>query len=102
MKKKMRLTYMTVQRMAIVESLFVLSLFVAGVVFLGHQTKPVMEIPKNEMHVIPPALQKKLALQPKLASFSATIRVPILLYHYIEYVQDKKDKFRQSLNINPN
>lgn len=32
---------------------------------------------------------------------SMSIRVPILLYHYIEYVQDKKDTIRISLNITP-
>lgn len=30
-----------------------------------------------------------------------SIRVPILLYHYVEYVQDKGDTIRQSLNITP-
>ena len=35
-------------------------------------------------------------------STSAEFRVPILMYHYVEYVQDKKDAIRQSLNINPN
>lgn len=30
-----------------------------------------------------------------------TVRVPILIYHYVEYVADKKDKIRQSLNVPP-
>lgn len=30
-----------------------------------------------------------------------TLRVPILMYHYVEYVQDKGDTIRQSLNITP-
>ncbi|MDP3733131.1 MAG: polysaccharide deacetylase family protein, partial [Candidatus Daviesbacteria bacterium] len=29
------------------------------------------------------------------------VRVPILLYHYVEYVKDKKDTIRKSLNIEP-
>ncbi|HKC14935.1 MAG TPA: polysaccharide deacetylase family protein [Patescibacteria group bacterium] len=29
------------------------------------------------------------------------IRVPVLMYHYVEYVQDKNDTTRQSLNIPP-
>lgn len=37
----------------------------------------------------------------KVASISGTIRVPILMYHYVEYVQDKGDKIRISLNIPP-
>ena len=28
--------------------------------------------------------------------------MPILFYHYVEYVTDKRDTVRQSLNINPN
>lgn len=30
------------------------------------------------------------------------LRVPILLYHYVEYIKDEKDTIRKSLNINPN
>ncbi len=37
----------------------------------------------------------------KIASISGTIRVPILMYHYIEYVQDRRDTIRISLNITP-
>ncbi len=35
------------------------------------------------------------------ASVSATVRVPILMYHYIEYLRDKNDKKRISLNTTP-
>ncbi len=35
------------------------------------------------------------------ASPSATFRVPIVLYHYVEYVKDKGDTIRQSLDIVP-
>lgn len=35
------------------------------------------------------------------ATISATIRVPIVMYHYVEYVQDKNDKLRISLNTTP-
>ncbi len=35
------------------------------------------------------------------ASNSASLRVPILMYHYVEYVKDSKDTMRQSLNITP-
>jgi len=30
-----------------------------------------------------------------------SVRVPILIYHYVEYVKDKNDTFRQKLNIPP-
>src|SRR5258708_2666314 len=33
---------------------------------------------------------------------SISVKVPIFLYHYVEYVQDIKDKGRISLNIPPN
>ena len=29
------------------------------------------------------------------------VKVPILMYHYVEYVQDRNDTIRQSMNINP-
>lgn len=32
---------------------------------------------------------------------AVSLRVPILMYHYVEYVEDKNDTIRQSLNINP-
>lgn len=56
-----------------------------------------VENEKSEAKVIPPDVKK--TIQP--ASSSATFRVPILMYHYIEYVQDKKDTIRQSLDTTP-
>ncbi|MCL5435638.1 MAG: polysaccharide deacetylase family protein [Patescibacteria group bacterium] len=32
---------------------------------------------------------------------SAGIKLPILLYHYVEHVQDKNDVLRQRMNVNP-
>ncbi len=66
------------------------------------QTKPLPETEKNVMKKIPPDVQKEIAKQPQVASLSATLHVPILMYHYVEYVQNKKDKERQLLNVNPN
>jgi len=48
-----------------------------------------------------PTRQKVAASNVAVASISGTIRVPILMYHYIEYVQDERDKIRISLNITP-
>jgi peptidoglycan/xylan/chitin deacetylase (PgdA/CDA1 family) len=59
--------------------------------------KPVVESQKTEMKKLPPAMQKKL----ETASPSATFRVPIFLYHYVEYVRDKRDTIRQKLDITP-
>jgi len=61
------------------------------------KTKAVIDSKKTEMKSIPPEIKKQIAT----ASPSATFRVPILLYHYVEYVKDKRDTIRQSLNINP-
>lgn len=52
---------------------------------------------KTEAKAIPPDVKKNL--MPTTAE--ATFRVPILMYHYVEYVQDKKDTIRQSLDIIP-
>lgn len=30
-----------------------------------------------------------------------TLQIPILMYHYVEYVTDKNDTFRESMNIKP-
>ncbi len=47
--------------------------------------------------VVPPGGIKKLPT----ASSATTFRIPILLYHYVEYVKDPKDTIRQSLNVIP-
>src|SRR6266702_263609 len=54
---------------------------------------PVIETKKSMVKVLPPEVKKQL----KTASPSATFRVPILLYHYVEYVQDQKDTLRKEL-----
>lgn len=44
-------------------------------------------------------LSKMLSVQPVLPT--ANIHVPILVYHYVEFVRDPKDTIRKSLNIIP-
>ena len=63
--------------------------------------KPVEETPKSMVKKIPPDVKKEYVKQKAIASISAVLRVPILLYHYVEYVQDKRDTIRQSLDIVP-
>jgi len=66
--------------------------------YVSHESiKPVVESAKTDMKKLPAEVKKQLSF----ASPSATFKVPILMYHYIEYVQDKRDTIRQSLNINP-
>lgn len=74
-----------------------LLLLLGLVAFFILQFKPVKETPKGEVKNLPKDIKK---FQTN-ATFSATFRIPILMYHYVENVQDRKDKFRISLNIPP-
>lgn len=47
--------------------------------------------------VLPPEIKQQL----KNSVPSATIRIPILMYHYVEYVKDPGDTIRKSLDIVP-
>jgi peptidoglycan/xylan/chitin deacetylase (PgdA/CDA1 family) len=60
-------------------------------------TSPMAEDEAHMMKKIPPKIEKIY----KTASISATLRVPILMYHYVEVVKDKRDTIRQSLDILP-
>lgn len=81
--------------------LFCILVFLIGVLFvvdyIRTSGRPVVESPRTELKEVPSEVKKRLHHVPK----AATLRVPILMYHYVEYVQDTKDKMRQSLNINP-
>jgi len=59
-------------------------------------TKPAIETKK-----IPQDIKKTINAQ-TVASPAATLKIPILMYHYVEYVKDKKDTERQKLDVNPN
>lgn len=72
-----------------------LALLVCGVIYLIFQFKPTLET--REVNKIPTGVAHKFPKPP----LTQSIRVPILLYHYVEYVQDKSDTIRQSLNIQP-
>lgn len=69
----------------------------ALVLMLYFQFKPTVETRHSEQKKVPVTIQRSF---PKLP-LSQSIRVPILLYHYVEYVADKRDTIRQSLNIQP-
>ncbi len=78
-------------------AVFVVAFFLYRFIFF--QLRPVLETPKTEMAKIPPTIVNKFK---KESQAHVTFRVPILMYHYVEYVQDKKDTIRQALDINPN
>lgn len=63
---------------------------------------PVIEN-RHDMTTPPPEMERILgaATSKKNPADTVSVRVPILMYHYIEYVQDAGDKIRISLNIPP-
>lgn len=74
----------------------VIAIILGFIAWKGFISRYVLETQKTEIKKLPPEIERKL----QSASISA-IRVPILMYHYVEYVQDKGDTIRQSLNIIP-
>ena len=61
-----------------------------------YQIKPVIETPKSENKIIPVEVGKNLE-----PDKNVSYNVPILMYHYVEYVTDTRDTFRKSMNIEP-
>jgi peptidoglycan/xylan/chitin deacetylase (PgdA/CDA1 family) len=90
----------------IITGIAVLAIIIVGIIAIRNymynqqQSKiihPVLETKKTEAKDLPEDLKKQL----KIASSTATLRVPILLYHYVEIVQNPKDTMRIELNIQP-
>ncbi len=75
-----------------------------GIIFLVKKNQPEkqevrinLEDPYYEdIDLNPPA-----SIVKKKKGNSQTLRVPVIMYHYVEYVKDKGDTIRQSLNIEP-
>ena len=65
--------------------------------FLYFQFKPTIETRTSQVRSIPPEVSRSFPKPP----LSQSVRVPILLYHYVENVSDKRDTMRVSLNIPP-
>jgi peptidoglycan/xylan/chitin deacetylase (PgdA/CDA1 family) len=55
---------------------------------------------KETPTLTPPDVREVLGITAE-STKSATLRIPILMYHYIEHVQDPNDTFREMLNIHP-
>lgn len=95
-------TWSTRQIFKLVTLLEIVLLLAAAIVIISNhkkqeQMKLALETPKTEEKKLPPDIRKKLlAVTP-----APPVRVPILLYHYVEYVADKKDTFRQQMNTPP-
>src|SRR5690348_13373032 len=82
------------------KSKFVVLFFLVSAFFLlysafNYQVKPVKETSISEQRRIPEGIRTKLKNPTQI------YRVPVLMYHYVEYVEDKNDTTRQSLNIEP-
>ena len=79
--------------------LFLAFLLIVAVSFrktIQNEIKAIIETPRSETKKIPPEVSRNL--DPR---YSPKYKVPILLYHYVEYVTDEKDTIRKSLNIEP-
>ncbi len=80
-------------------------IFLFGLVLFGEYEvlqRPVPAMVRKTLKTVPPDVKKTIVKEQKTATISATLHIPILMYHYVEYVQDKKDTERQELNVNPN
>ena len=82
-----------------VKLLLILILIVAAPLLIYHSRR--VPEPGSDVRVtkVPEDVKKVLGTTP--IENNINVRIPILLYHYVEYVQDKKDTIRQSLNIPP-
>lgn len=90
--------------LGIITGITVLVIFILIVFILEHyqkpqmrETTPVLETNRTMIKKLPEAIKKQLIT----ASPSATFRVPILMYHYVENIQNPKDRLRVELNVPP-
>lgn len=51
--------------------------------------------------ILPPPSNEMACYIKRLNIFQQKMHIPILMYHYVEYVQDPNDKKRQLMNIEP-
>jgi len=84
------------KRVSLFACLLLVGLFIAGQ-FIAEERKPVVETEKNAMKKIPSDVRRVMSA----TAIAPTIRVPILMYHYVENIADKKDKMRVLLNVTP-
>jgi peptidoglycan/xylan/chitin deacetylase (PgdA/CDA1 family) len=94
MSKRVRSTVrFSVIILPVVGALFVLGIFLFVARTWNHILTPsyydrdVLTLP-SDVHLLP-------------APLAAPVKVPVLLYHYVEFVKDKGDTIRQSLDIIP-
>ena len=86
--------------------LLIIPFLILGLVFAGYlyyQSRSVPDLgEENQVTAFPNDFKEVLGVSSNLKNNKETsVHVPILLYHYVEHVKDKKDTIRQSLNIYP-
>ncbi len=71
--------------------------------YLYYQSRSIPDLgEENQVTVFPNDFKEVLGISSNLKNNQEiAVHVPILLYHYVEHVKDKKDTIRQSLNIYP-
>lgn len=85
-----------------INSLLAISIVFITLLFSTHVTLHSIYLLSNPpitraMTQLPNNVKREL----KTKNYSKTLKIPILMYHYVEYVKDEKDTTRKSLNITP-
>jgi len=79
--------------MVYVIALTVISVLLFTGAFAIFELRPTKETVRSERKVIPREVH--------VAPPKTNVRIPILMYHYVEYVKDKRDTIRQTLDVVP-
>ena len=82
--------------------LSVVGLCLLGVHEIDMVQRPIPKVVRKALKAVPQEMKNAIAHEQQTATISATLHIPILMYHYVEYVQDKRDTERQKLDVNPN
>lgn len=86
-----------------------LFIILSALLFILKNTTPTFYSDVNEVYTLPAEIEallvnpvkNPLKQTPPPAPIPLHFKVPILLYHYVEYVKDQGDKIRISLDIQP-
>lgn len=104
---RMSRTYSFCQTFFILGLLILTSAFMPGLIHAQDFPTNVLTIENyTDAHPVlkvPSEIEEMIVKQRKIASMTELpiVRVPILMYHYVEYVTDEKDTTRQLLNTYP-